>query len=67
MKKVVVFIFTALIIYGCGNKRGELIGVQQKKWFPEKPYGMTLVEGGAFKSCPFMMNCINSVINYVMC
>ena len=32
----------------CGNKRGELIGVKQKKWFPEKPYGMTLVEGGAF-------------------
>ena len=48
MKKIVVFIFTALMIYGCGNKRGELIGVQQKKWFPEKPYGMTLVEGGAF-------------------
>jgi len=27
---------------------GELIGVKQKKWFPEKPYGMTLIEGGAF-------------------
>jgi gliding motility-associated lipoprotein GldK len=22
--------------------------VKQKKWFPEKPYGMTLVEGGAY-------------------
>jgi gliding motility-associated lipoprotein GldK len=24
------------------------VGVKQKKWFPEKPYGMTLVEGGAY-------------------
>ena len=38
-----------LTILGCGKKnRGELIGVKQKKWFPEKPYGMTLIEGGAF-------------------
>ena len=29
--------------------RGEsLVGVKQKKWFGEKPYGMTLVEGGAY-------------------
>ena len=33
----------------CGSKnRGELIGVQQKKWFGEKPFGMVLVEGGAY-------------------
>ena len=48
MKRLVVFIFAALTLYGCGNKRGELVGVKQKKWFPEKPYGMTLVEGGAY-------------------
>jgi gliding motility-associated lipoprotein GldK len=28
--------------------RGELIGVKGKKWYPEKPYGMALVPGGAF-------------------
>ena len=48
MKKIIVFIFALKMIYSCGNKRGELIGVKEKKWFPEKPYGMTLVEGGAF-------------------
>lgn len=30
------------------KNRGELIGVRQKKWFGEKPYGMTLIEGGAY-------------------
>ena len=48
MKKIFVLIATVLLLIGCGNKRGELVGVKQKKWFPEKPYGMTLVEGGAF-------------------
>ena len=39
----------SLIVVSCGSKnRGELIGVQQKKWFGEKPFGMVLVEGGAF-------------------
>ena len=38
-----------LVVASCGSKnRGELIGVKQKKWFGEKPYGMTLVEGGAY-------------------
>merc|ERR1712000_766678 len=27
---------------------GQLVGVKGKKWHPEKPYGMTLVPGGAF-------------------
>ncbi|MGB2341977.1 MAG: gliding motility lipoprotein GldK [Flavobacteriaceae bacterium] len=48
MKKIFVLIATVLLLIGCGNKRGELVGVKQKKWFPEKPYGMTLVEGGAY-------------------
>ena len=48
MKKYLLFILSIFLSSSCGNKRGELIGVKQKKWFPEKPYGMTLVEGGAF-------------------
>jgi gliding motility-associated lipoprotein GldK len=31
-----------------GGDKGELVGVKGKKWHPEKPYGMTLVPGGAF-------------------
>ena len=40
----------SILILSCGapSNRGELIGVQQKKWFGEKPYGMVLVEGGAY-------------------
>ena len=48
MKKYLLIVLSTFLYLGCGNKRGELIGVKQKKWFPEKPYGMTLVEGGAF-------------------
>ena len=48
MKKYLLIILSIFLSLSCGNKRGELIGVKQKKWFPEKPYGMTLVEGGAF-------------------
>jgi sulfatase modifying factor 1 len=49
MNRVVLMFLAALTILSCGKKnRGELIGVQQKKWFPEKPYGMTLIEGGSF-------------------
>ena len=48
MKKIFILIVTGLLLIGCGNKRGELVGVKQKKWFPEKPFGMTLVEGGAY-------------------
>ena len=48
MGKYLLIILSIFLFLSCGNKRGELIGVKQKKWFPEKPYGMTLVEGGAF-------------------
>ena len=53
IKRSILFVFVLLTIFSCGGKknRGELIGVKQKKWFPEKPYGMTLVEGGAFIIC----------------
>ena len=49
MKRYLVLLTIFLIIASCGsNNRGELIGVRQKKWFGDKPYGMTLIEGGAF-------------------
>lgn len=49
MKKFIVFSAILALLISCGNsKRGELVGVQGKKWYPEKPYGMTLVPGGAF-------------------
>ena len=33
----------------CGaNDKGELVGVKGKKYFAEKPFGMTLVPGGSF-------------------
>jgi len=49
MKRHLVLLTIFLIIASCGSKnRGELIGVRQKKWFGDKPYGMTLIEGGAF-------------------
>lgn len=39
------------LLTSCGSKsrsKGELVGVQGKKWHPEKPYGMELVPRGAF-------------------
>ncbi|WP_340077757.1 gliding motility lipoprotein GldK [Leptobacterium sp. I13] len=49
MKKLFIVIISGLLLYSCGSKnRGELVGVKGKKWHPEKPYGMTLVPGGAF-------------------
>ena len=49
MKRHLVLLTLCLFVASCGSKnRGELIGVKQKKWFGEKPFGMTLVEGGAY-------------------
>ena len=49
MKRLLVLLSISLLVVSCGNKnRGELIGVKQKKWFGEKPYGMNLVEGGSY-------------------
>ena len=49
MKKIAALIMISLVLYSCGGKnRGELVGVKQKKWFGEKPYGMTLIEGGSY-------------------
>ncbi|MGI9540573.1 MAG: gliding motility lipoprotein GldK [Flavobacteriaceae bacterium] len=49
MKRLLVLLSISLLFISCGNKnRGELIGVKQKKWFGEKPFGMHLIEGGAY-------------------
>jgi len=49
MKKIVLIIVFLLTAISCGRRdKGELVGVKQKKWFPEKPFGMTLIEGGAY-------------------
>ena len=43
----VTVVLTLLTSCGTGDK-GELVGVDGKKWHPEKPYGMSLIPGGAF-------------------
>ncbi len=49
MKKFALLTAILALMVSCGSgDRGELVGVKGKKWHPEKPYGMTLVPGGAF-------------------
>ncbi|MEL0645337.1 MULTISPECIES: gliding motility lipoprotein GldK [unclassified Olleya] len=49
MKKFVLLTAVFALLVSCGSKdKGQLVGVKGKKWHPEKPYGMTLVPGGAF-------------------
>lgn len=49
MKKFVLLTAVLALLASCGSgDRGELVGVKGKNWHPEKPYGMTLVPGGAF-------------------
>ncbi|MEN8186928.1 MAG: gliding motility lipoprotein GldK [Bacteroidota bacterium] len=53
MRKSALFLMlTAIVLLiSCksGNDRGQLTGVRaNKKFFPEKPYGMTLIPGGSF-------------------
>ncbi|MDT0675474.1 gliding motility lipoprotein GldK [Autumnicola musiva] len=49
MKKFIALIAVLALIVGCGRSdRGQLVGATGKKWNPEKPYGMTLIPGGAF-------------------
>ena len=49
MKKITFLTFALTLIISCGNKdKGELVGVKGKRWHPEKPYGMSLIPGGAF-------------------
>tara|TARA_B110000459_G_scaffold190769_1_gene226167 strand:+ start:1400 stop:2749 length:1350 start_codon:yes stop_codon:yes gene_type:complete len=49
MKKIFLITIVIALFSSCGSKdKGELVGVKGKKWYPEKPYGMSLVPGGAF-------------------
>lgn len=49
MKKFIAFIAIVTLLFSCGKgDRGELVGAKGKRWNPEKPYGMTLISGGAF-------------------
>ena len=49
MKKFILLAVLVSFLYSCGSKdNGQLVGVKGKAWHPEKPYGMTLVPGGAF-------------------
>jgi len=49
MKKIIFLSIIIFIVFSCGNKdKGELVGVKGKRWHPEKPFGMSLIPGGAF-------------------
>jgi gliding motility-associated lipoprotein GldK len=50
MKKFIAFASFFALLTSCGGSsdKGELVGVKGKKWHPEKPFGMTLVPGGAY-------------------
>ncbi|AZQ42727.1 T9SS ring complex lipoprotein PorK/GldK [Nonlabens ponticola] len=49
MKKLLMLVVMVVFLASCGKgDRGQLVGVDGKKWYPEKPYGMTLVPGGSF-------------------
>ncbi len=50
MKKFIAFTAILSLLIGCGGSsdKGELVGVKGAKWNPEKPYGMTLINGGSF-------------------
>ena len=53
MKKLslILSLLVIVLMSSCksGNDRGQLVGVNaNKKFFPEKPYGMVLIPGGAF-------------------
>jgi gliding motility-associated lipoprotein GldK len=52
MRKLTVYFLlaVAVLLSSCGSSdKGELTGVRsKKKFFPEKPLGMSLIPGGAF-------------------
>ncbi len=49
MKKLFVLAAVVAFLASCGRgDRGMVVGAKGKAWHPEKPYGMTLVPGGAF-------------------
>ena len=49
MNKLVMFSAALAVLFSCSpSDSGQLVGVKGKAWHPEKPYGMTLIPGGAF-------------------
>jgi len=49
IKKFILLTTVLVLVASCNSgDRGQLVGVKGKSWHPEKPYGMTLVPGGAF-------------------
>ncbi len=49
IKKFILLTAVLILVASCNSgDRGQLVGVKGKSWHPEKPYGMTLVPGGAF-------------------
>ncbi len=51
MKRIIAFsAIIASLLTGCGNnyQRGEVVGVKGHAWHPYRPYGMSLIPGGAF-------------------
>jgi len=49
IKKFILLTAILVLVTSCNSgDRGQLVGVKGKSWHPEKPYGMTLVPGGAF-------------------
>ncbi|MEM1001604.1 MAG: gliding motility lipoprotein GldK [Bacteroidota bacterium] len=49
IKKLILLTLVLAFITSCNSgDKGQLVGARGKKWHPEKPYGMTLVPGGAF-------------------
>jgi len=49
MKKFLVLSAALALLTSCGKgDKGELVGIKGKKWFSEKPFGMSLIPGGAF-------------------
>lgn len=49
IKKLLTVTVILALLTSCGTgDKGELVGVQGKKWHPEKPHGMSLIPGGAF-------------------
>ena len=49
MKKIIALFAILALLYSCGGgNHGELVGVNGKKWHPEKPFGMSLIPGGSF-------------------
>ena len=49
IKKLILLITVLAFMVSCNSgDRGELYAAKGKRWHPEKPYGMTLIPGGAF-------------------